>query len=134
MTKRTSGSKEGKVEAIMLTLGVDFFKMYPGGEHQVRNMLEGMNVTDRYNWMQLCGSGVPKIAVKYCYLVWGGEVQYRAEIKEFRKNSTGQFNDGGIVRTHRHKNLCVLQGPVEPAPGSMPMKGFQGFRYSEYLF
>lgn len=121
-------------DAIMLTLGVDFFKMYPGGEAQCRKMLEGLNKTDRYNWMQLCGSGIPTAKVGYCYLVFGGKVQYKLEIKEFRKESTGSFNDGGIERIYTNKNLCVMQGPCIPAPFDIPMKGFQGFRYTEYLF
>jgi len=124
-----------KVEAICLTLGKDFVhKIYPGGEERIRHYLERMNESDGYNWMQFCGSGVPKIKVNYCYVVFNGKVQYRCDIKEFKAAVTGSFNDGGVERSFKNRNLCVLQGPTEKAPYDIPMKGFQGFRYSPFLF
>lgn len=108
--------------------------MYPGGEAKVHEMLERMNDSDSYQWMQFCGSGVPKIEVKYCYVIWGGKVQYRCDISEFISNKTGKFNDGGVVRSFKNRNLCVLQGPTITPPYDIPMKGFQGFRYSPFLF
>lgn len=123
-----------KVESICLTLGEDFLKnMYPGGEPKVREMLERMN-DGEYIWMQFCGSGVPKIDVKYAYVVFHGQVQYRCDIQEFIKGATGEFNDGGVIRTFKKRNMCVLQGPTIVAPYKIPMKGFQGFRYSPFLF
>lgn len=127
--------KDGKIEAICLTLGANFLKnVYPGGEAKVREMLERMNDSDDYQWMQFCGYGVPTIDVKYCYVVWHGKVQYRCDIEEFQKDVTGGFGDGGVVRTFKHRNLCILQGPTILAPYDIPMKGFQGFRYSPFLF
>lgn len=126
---------DGKVEAIMLTLGQDFLhKMYPGGEKKVREMLERMNESDGYKWMQFCGSGIPTIKVQWCYVVWGGKVQYRCDIKEFIGGCTGTFNDGGVERSFNNRNLCVLQGPTITAPYDIPQKGFQGFRYSPFIF
>lgn len=126
---------DGKVEAIMLTLGDKFLKkVYPGGEAAVRVMLERMNDSDDYKWMQFCGSGLPTIDVKIYYVCWGGKVQYSCEIDRFVRNSTGSFGDGGVVRTFKKRNLCVLRGPTIPAPYDIPKKGFQGFRYSPFLF
>ncbi len=124
-----------KVEAICLTLGQDFIhKVYPGGEGRIRHYLERMNNGDDYKWMQFCGSGIPTINVTYCYVIWGGKVQYRCDIKEFISKCTGTFNDGGVERSFKNRNLCVLHGPTITAPYDIPMKGFQGFRYSSFLF
>lgn len=126
---------DGKVEAIMLTLGDHFLKkVYPGGEAAVRKMLERMNDSDDYKWMQFCGSGLPTIDVKICYVVFGNKVQYSCEIDSFVRNSTGAFGDGGVVRTFKKRNLCVLRGPTITAPYDIQQRGFQGFRYSPFLF
>src|SRR5690606_19709003 len=55
----------GKIEAILITVPARFFKEYPGGEKQFRKILEGLNETDRYEWGNTCGGGIPKIPVKY---------------------------------------------------------------------
>lgn len=125
---------DGKIEAILITVPAKFFKEYPGGEKQFRKILEGLNKTDAYQWGNTCGAGIPKIPVKYCYLVFQGKIQYRTEIARFERNKSMEFNDGGITRVFRHKNWVWLQGPVERAPRDIPRKGFQGFRYSEWLF
>lgn len=121
-------------DAILLTIGKKVFDIYPGGEKQVRKLLEGMNKTDRYHWCQLCGSGVPRIKVPYVYLVFNGKIQYRAEVKGYGKNVTQEFNDTGITRIMRDCNLVYIQGPVIAAPYEIPFKGFQGIRYTELIF
>lgn len=124
-----------KIEAICLTIGQNFLhKIYPGGEPKVRHYLEHMNDGDQFNWMQFCGSGLPTKEITLCYVVWGGKVRYRCDIKEFIGGCTGEFSDGGVIRSFKNRNLCVLQGPTIPAPYDIPMKGFQGFRYSPFLF
>lgn len=81
----------------MLTLGQNFIhKVYPGGEEQIRYYLERMNDGDQYKWMQFCGSGIPKIKVQWCYVVWSGKIQYRCDIKELIAGCTGSFDDGGV--------------------------------------
>lgn len=121
-------------DAILITIGQKTFDFYPGGENQVRGILEGMNNTDDYHWCQLCGSGVPKIVVPYCYLVIGGRVAYRCEVIKYGRNVTQRFNDTGIVRIMNNCNLVYMQGPVIKAPENIPYKGFQGIRYTELLF
>lgn len=74
------------------------------------------------------------IDVKICYVVWGGKIQYSCEIDHFVRNSTGAFGDGGVVRTFKKRNLCVLRGPTISAPYDIPQRGFRGFRYSPFIF
>ncbi len=117
-----------------MTLGVNFFKMYPGGEPQVRKILENLNNSDDNHWCQLCGSGIPKLKVEWAYLVWNGKIQYRLDVERYGRNETGSFNDGGITRRYRNCNWVYMIGPVIQAPYDIPMKGFQGFRYTEIIF
>lgn len=123
-----------QIDAIALTLGVDFFKMYPGGKEEVIRVIERLNQEDDLSWWQLCGSGIPTKQVEFAYLVWDGQVQYRLTVEQYLKNKSGQFNDGGITRIYRHKNMVSMIGPAIKAPYPIPMKGFQGFRYMEFIF
>lgn len=110
-----------------------FFKEYPGGESSFRRIIERLNYSDVFKWGNTIAS-IPKQEVPYCYLVFGGKVQYRTEILEYERNKTMTFYDGGIERVFTNKNWIWLRGPVERAPRQIPMRGFQGFRYCDYLF
>lgn len=121
-------------DAICLTLGKGFLdNVYPGGRDAVIKALERTD-DGTYQWMQFCGSGVPARKVEFCYLIWDGKVQYRLLVEEYQKNITGKFADGGVVRSFDNRNLVILTGPCIKAPHNIPMKGFQGFRYSQFLF
>jgi len=121
-------------DAIVLTLGQDFMnKMYPGGREAVIKALERTD-DGSYQWMQFCGSGVPAKEVEFCYLVWDGKVQYRLTVTRYVKNHTGKFSDGGVERSYKNRNMVIMTGQCVKAPFEIPMKGFQGFRYTEFLF
>lgn len=121
-------------DAIVLTLGKDFLdNWYPGGRDAVRKAIERCD-EGNYQWMQFCGSGLPSVAVEFCYLMFDGKVQYRLSVEEYQAKVTGGFADGGVLRRFKSKNLVVMSGPVIKAPYDIPMKGFQGFRYTELIF
>jgi hypothetical protein len=123
--------KEGKVEAVMLTLSKGFFKEYPGGEDAVRKSIEHMNDSDKWVWNMTCGGGIPKIETEFVYIIFDNKVQYRANVVCFKKKETMTFSDG---RCLENKNWIVIQGPIIKAPHDIPQKGFQGFRYSPFIF
>lgn len=121
-------------DAIVLTLGKDFMdKMYPGGREAVIKALERCEEGE-FQWMQFCGSGVPARKVEFCYLIWDGKVQYRMTVLKYVKNRTGTFSDGGVERSFHNRNMVVMTGPAIKATHNIPMKGFQGFRYTTFLF
>lgn len=121
-------------DAIMLTLGKNFLdKVYPGGRVAIIKALESTD-SGEYQWMQFCGSGVPTRQVEFCYLIWDGKVQYRLTVERYQKNVTGKFADGGVVRSFKGRNLVIMTGPCTKAPYDIPRKGFQGVRYTEFLF
>jgi len=118
----------------MLTLGQDFLnKVYPGGREAIIKALERCD-DGSHQWMQFCGSGTPDKKYEFVYLIWDGKVQYRLSIEEYQKRTSGRFADGGVVRSFKNRNLVVMSGPVVKAPFDIPKKGFQGFRYTEFLF
>lgn len=121
-----------KPEGILITMPVRFFSDYPGGEPQFRAIMDKLNKVD-IPWGQTISS-IPKHEVLYCYLVFGGKVQYRLNIMSYEKGTSKEFNDGGIIRVFRNKNWVNLCAPIIPAPIDIPMRGFQGFRYTEFLF
>jgi len=122
----------GKPSGIAITVPARFFDEYPGGEKQFRYIIGLLNESGM-KWGQTI-SGIPKLEVDYVYLVFGGKVKYRCSIHSFEKNVSKEFGDGGIVRCFNNKNWVNLIGPVEKAPSDFWMKGFQGFRYMDFIF
>lgn len=121
-------------DAIVLTLGQDFMdKWYPGGRKALFEAIERCD-DGEYQWMQFCGSGLPKVKCEFCYLVFDGKVKYRLTVEDYIANRTGEFDDGGITRTFSNRNMVVMTGPVLKTPFDIDMKGFQGFRYTEFIF
>ena len=123
-----------KPEGIIITMPSKFFDEYPNGEAGYRRIVESMNRFDDVMWGQTI-SAIPKHEVLYCYICFGGYVQYRFNIVDFEKSVSKEFNDGGIIRVFKNKNWVNLCGPVVKAKDcEFAMKGFQGFRYTNILF
>lgn len=119
-------------DAIIVTLPVRFFQEY-GMKRFIRDM-KSMNEIDGFEWYRTCGN-LPKIQPLYCYLICLGKIKYKVEIARYEKNKTMTFDrPNGGSRTFENKNWMVFQGPAIEAPYDIPMKGFQGFRYTELLF
>lgn len=126
--------KMNQPEGILITMPAKFFQEYPGGKEQYCYILERMNENDRIIWGNTISS-IPKLPVVYCYICYDGYVRYRLNIVDFEKNTSKDFNDGGLIRIFKNKNWVNLTGPVVKAPeGEFPKKGFQGFRYVQKLF
>lgn len=76
-------------------------------------------------------SSVPKYDVLHFYLLYDGFIRYRGNIAKFEGPRTIVFPGRRVVKG---RAWAWITGPVIPAPGEIPMKGFQGFRYTEGLF
>jgi len=90
---------------------------------------EGLNDGESI-WNAAIGS-LPKYDVLNCYIVIDGKIRYRARIAGFECGGERTFIDG---RTCSARNWMLLCAPVEKAPRDIPMRGFQGFRYTEELW
>lgn len=122
----------GKPYAIALTVPVRFFEDYSGGLAQfqyIMGILEEAGMT----WHNTI-SAKPKMDVDYCYLVYDGKVQLKLLILGFETGKSRTFIEEDIERFFPNKNWVNLIGPVDKAPRDYYMKGFQGFRYTDFIF
>lgn len=119
-------------DAIIITVPMAFAKEYPGGWPAFEKQLEYID-RGRLTWWNTIAS-IPKHRVEFVYLIYDGHLQCRLTAMTFQKNVTKSFTDGGVERIFEHKNWVQLCGPVIKNPEVQPMRGFQGFRYTELLF
>lgn len=75
-------------------------------------------------------SGVPRYDVLHFYLLYDGMIRYRANIIKF--DGPGTIILPNKILTARA--FVWTSGPVIAAPREIPMKGFQGFRYTTHIF
>jgi hypothetical protein len=113
---------------IIKTMPMDFFTRY-GMERFEKHFYTNPNEqTDRYFMFTL--SGRPKYSVLYFYLLFDGAIRYRANIIQVRGEATYRFPGGTI----HGKAWIDTGGPVIKYYKPYPMKGFQGFRYTDGAF
>lgn len=118
-------------EGIIKTMPCEWLKKLPNGIEPWERTFMAMNDRDGYYWIFNL-SGQPKYDVLYFYLLFDGAVRYRANIIGFEgkdktiKCYTGELKYGKI--------WVQVTAPIIKAIEPVPMKGFQGFRYTEKLF
>lgn len=106
-------------------------KMYEknGYRHWLKNFFHAMRQED---WIYSLRVGNrPKKEVLYVYLLIGGKIRFRANFVGSMGPTNKTFSDG---RSMFAKAWVELAGPVKHPAIPIPMKGFQGFRYTEKLF
>lgn len=121
-------------EGILVTLPARFFAEYNfityGRE------MKAMEKEDTTMLWYRCMKNLPRVEVLYVYTVYGGYVQHRTLLVQKEYNVTRTFwRPEGGQRVFQNSNFVVQGGPLVWAPKKQfPMKGFQGFRYTEKLF
>lgn len=129
-----SNKRSERPDAIIVTFSCNMIKGYPGGEDQIHMILAMIDNSTAMNWGQTI-SGIPTLPVELAYICFNGYIQYRMTILSFERNITREFYDGGIIRRFENKNWVNLVGPVVKSPkNKYPQRGFQGFRYTPFLF
>ena len=78
--------------------------------------------------------GKPRYDVLYCYLLINGLLRFRLNIVEILPGGTMTFRDRPIPQNWTARNWMILGSPVVEPAREMPMRGFQGFRYTQELF
>ena len=76
-------------------------------------------------------NNLPTTDVLYCYVTVLGNILYRANIGGYEPGGHKIFNDGRVCYA---KNWMILTHPFVKANPKIPKRGFQGFRYSKFLF
>lgn len=122
-------------EAILLTLPVSFFKDRGMSCAEFQPYFERLMRHEDSLW-NFKLTNLPTLDVTWAYLVFDGFVQYRLILVQYERNVKKVFKDSpdGGARVFDACNWVILAGPAIKAPIEIPMRGFQGFRYSKQLF
>lgn len=113
---------------IIKTMPMSFFALY-GMERFTREFYTNPNKND-HSYFMFTLSGKPKYEVLYFYLLYEGYIRYRANIIQVRGEETINFGHGRSI----HGKAWIDVGAPVIKLDPIPMKGFQGFRYTEQLF
>lgn len=108
---------------------MDFFKTY-GMERFINHFYTRPNNMDD-SYFMFTISGKPKYDVIYFYLLFDGAIRYRANVIQVRGEGTLNISPDRFL----HGKAWVDVGaPVIKFKEPIPMKGFQGFRYTDGSF
>lgn len=119
-----------KPEGIIKAMPVEWVKKLPYGLEAWEKTYMAMNERENYWWVFNL-PGKPKFEILYFYLLIMGSVRYRANIMGYEKEQTIKCYTGEM----KHGKIWVqVTAPIIKAREPVPMKGFQGFRYTEFLF
>jgi hypothetical protein len=124
-----------RAEGIMLTLPKQFFQdrgwTYAEFEKYFKQFMAGESSIWNFRLTNL-----PKREVAWVYLVFEGFIQFRLNLVMYERNKSKTFKDGPDKKARKfpNANWVILCGPAVTAPFEMPQKGFQGFRYTTFLF
>ena len=119
--------------AIIITIPQKFLKWY--GNRQFLRVVQEMKKPDSNTVWHHGLPSMPKNEITHCYICCGGRVRWKANIAGIH-NGMRVFTDH-VNDTTRYGGAgpyIELCGPLTEAPNKVPMKGFQGFRYTEPLF
>lgn len=132
--KKTKHMREPP-EAILLTLPVAFFQDRGMTCAEFQPYFERL-MRHPDNLWNFKLTNLPTHDVAWVYLVFDGHVQYRLNLVQYERGTTKAFNDAPDkqVMVFDKCNWVILTGPPVKAPFEIPMRGFQGFRYSKQLF
>lgn len=123
-----NSSRNGEISTtcIVITFPQVFFK-----EMVPREFAQSfLTLSPTHHW--LCPmANRPKKEPQWCYIVALGRLRYRAKVLGFEIGGEREFASG-LSGDARH--WLVLSGPVIKAPHRIIQSGFQGFRYTEFLF
>lgn len=105
-----------------------------GGESMLTDHFGKMNSIDSELYFAYGLANKPLHNVLYCYLLYNGEVRYRFNISHWEPGRRKFDGNGGPFFSLNRKYWMILTASVTHPIRPFPMKGFQGFRYSEVIF
>ncbi|MGI8601063.1 MAG: hypothetical protein ACR2KB_17555 [Chitinophagaceae bacterium] len=115
---------------ILLTMPKAFFEDRKMTEEQFKEVFERFMQMEDGIW-NFRKKTLPTQDVIYCYMVFGGKVQFKVNIVGYERDVAKTFHDAADAkpRHFQKSNWIILAGPAVKPPQEIPMKGFQGFRY-----
>jgi hypothetical protein len=115
-------------EGIIVTISGQLLKER-GYKNWLKDFLNAMGNPDMVYYLRQ--GNQPKREVLYVYLCIGGQIRFRANYVMSHGPGAMKFNNGSVLVGHA---WVILAGPVVRPSERIPMKGFQGFRYTHKLF
>lgn len=122
--------KSGQPTGIIKCMPLKFIYEEYGYSRFLRDFVLRLNNEDGSCFLFTLSS-IPKYDVLHFYLLFGGKIQYRANIAKIEGPRSITFPGRSTING---RAWAWLSGPVLEAPREILMKGFQGFRYTEELF
>ena len=115
-------------EGIIVTVSRKYLKER-GERNWLKDFMKAMDDESYTYWLRL-GSR-PKREVLYIYLVLGNKIRYRYTFVMYEKGGSFNTSDGRIIFAN-----CWLvgAGPLVRPEVEIRRRGFQGFRYTEFIF
>ncbi len=119
-------------DGIIVTLPKRFFEEYSHAKYLQE--IKDMNTNEGMIWYRVM-KNLPVHDVLYVYTIIDNKIHHRSQFSGLIRNKTMTFGrpEGGS-RTFENANAVMMVGPVVMAPHEIPMRGFQGFRYTKTLF
>lgn len=120
-------------DAIIVTLPARFFTEY-SHEKYLEEIKRMQDPDDPIVWYRVC-KNLPIHDVAYVYTIIDNKIHHRAQFCGLIRNQTLHFpRPAGGRRTFENANAIMTTGPIVFPPHEIPMRGFQGFRYTKMLF
>jgi hypothetical protein len=118
-------------DGIIITISQQMLKE-KGYRNWLRNYLNAMEKEDHIYYMRQ--GAQPKQDILYVYLCIGGKVRYRSNFVMSEGPGEKTFTSAAGSHTIYGRAWIIMSGPVVKPEFTVPMKGFQGFRYTQKLF
>lgn len=121
-------------EGLIVTLPRAFFTEEKGAMRRFLSEIHQVNTIEDYYWYRVM-KNLPKRDVLYVYLVINNFIKYRFTYGGIVRDKDFAFHRmDGTFKEFNKANAIILAGPVIKAPMKYPMRGFQGFRYTDKIF
>ena len=117
-----------KPDGIVITISQKYLKER-GIKNWLTDFFNAMNNENWTYWMRL--GNRPKQEVLYIYLIMFNKVKFRFNFVMYENGGEFKTSDG---RTITANTFLIGCGPLVKATKTIYRKGFQGFRYTEFIF
>lgn len=124
-----------KPVGIVITMPVAFFKDRGMTVEEFKEVFERYMAMDDGIW-NFKLTNLPKLDVELVYICFAGYIQYRVNLVQYERNVSKSFKDShdGKDRDFPNCNWVILSGPAIKPDREVVQQGFQGFRYTDFIF
>lgn len=119
-------------EALIVTIGRDMIQAQGGYRMWLQGFMECMAGYEDGHYYCLRSSNPPKRTdVQWVYLIVENKIRFRINFVIATGPEERTFDNGNTMWA---KGWILIAGPITRPPRPIPMRGFQGFRYTQKIF